>query len=61
MNAHTLNTLQAADPDLLGHFDEVIVMDAGQIIEYGTVAEVIPRCAVLRQLLNNREKGNTHD
>jgi ATP-binding cassette, subfamily B, bacterial len=49
------------DLDLLGHFDEVIVMDAGRVIDYGTVAEVIPRCAVLRGLMSSPEKESTHD
>ncbi len=49
------------DLDLLGHFDQVIVMDAGRVIDYGTVAEVTPRCAVLRQLMNSLAKGERDD
>ena len=38
-------------PQLLGQFDEVIVVNAGRVVAQGTVAELLPGCAELAAFL----------
>lgn len=44
-------------PQLLGQFDEVIVVNAGRVVDQGTVDELLPRCAELAAFLRIAEPG----